>query len=176
MPNPNNIYEHFDKIPKVFRPYIKNFLTFLKEELNEDLISLILYGSVARSTWNKESDIDVLLIVSNKFFKQFNEQKISEITIKFYNKFREDNLYDDYKNHSIQILTLSINDLEKFRTLFYDIAIDGIIIYDTNNIGVELLTKYRKRIEKLGIKRIFLDKNDFYWKRKDIKFGEIIEL
>ena len=150
MPNPDNIYEFFDKIPIVFRQYLKSFLTFLKEELKGDLISLILYGSVARGTWNKESDIDVLLIVSNKFFKQFNEQKISEITIKFYNKCRESNLYDEYKNHSIQILTLSINELEKFRTLFYDIALDGITIYDTNNIGLDLLMNYRKRIEKLG--------------------------
>ena len=148
----------------------------LKEELKEDLISLILYGSVARVTWNRESDIDILLIISNKFFKQFNEQKISEITIKFYNKCREGNLYNEYKNHSIQILTLSINDLEKFRTLFYDLAVDGIIIYDTNNIGLELLIRYKKRIEKTVLKRIFLDKNNFYWERKDIEFGEIIEL
>jgi len=176
MPNPNNIYEFFEKIPKFFRDYLKSFLTYLKEELNKDLISLIIYGSVARGTWNRQSDIDLLLIVSNDFFNQFNEDKISEITINFYNKSREVNLYDNYKNHSIQILTLSKNDLKKFRTLFYDIALDGIIIYDKNNIGIDLLTRHRKRIEKMGLKRIFLDKNDFYWERKNIEFGEVIDL
>ena len=176
MPNPNNINKFFDKIPKFFRHYLKSFLSYLKEELNEDLISLIIYGSVARSTWNRESDVDVLLIVSNNYFNQFNEDKISEITINFYNKCREGSMYDNYINHSIQILTLSINDLDKFRTLFYDIAVDGIIIYDTNNIGLNLLMKYRNRIEKMGLKRIFLNKNDFYWERKDIEFGELIEL
>jgi predicted nucleotidyltransferase len=176
MPNPNKIYEHYTKIPKLFRQYLKDFLTLLKEELNDDLISLILYGSVSRGTSNSESDIDLLLIVSNGFFDQFNEDKISEITINFYNKYQEDNINDKYKSHPVQLLTLSINDLGKFRTLFYDIAVDGIIIYDTNKIGLELLTNYRNRIEKMGLKRIFLDKNDFYWKRKDIKFGEIIEL
>jgi hypothetical protein len=85
-------------------------------------------------------------------------------------------MYVDYKNHSIEILTLSKNELDTFRTLFYDIALDGIIIYDTNNIGLNLLNKFRKRIEKMGLKRIYLDENDFYWKRKDIKFGEIIDL
>ena len=176
MPNPNNIYEFFDKIPKFFRHYLKSFLTYFKKELNDDLVSLILYGSVARDTWNRESDIDVLLIVSNNYFNQFNEDKISEITINFYNKCREGIMHDKYKNHSIEILTLSINGLDKFRTLFYDIAVDGIIIYDTNNIGFNLLMKYRKRIEKMGLKRIYLDKNDFYWERKDIEFGELIEL
>ena len=176
MPNTNNIYENFDKIPKFFRDYLKIFLTFLKKELNEDLISLIIYGSVARDTWNNESDIDLLIIVSNNYFNQFNEVKISEITIDFYNECRKDCIYDNYINHSIEILTLSINDLDKFRTLFYDIAIDGIIIYDTNNISLKFLEEYQNRIKKMGLKRIFLDKNDFYWERKDIEFGEIIDL
>ena len=114
--------------------------------------------------------------MSNNYLNQFNEDKISEITINFYNKCREGSIYNNYINHSIENLTLSINGLDKFRTLFYDIAVDGINIYDTNNIGLELLKKYRKRIEKMGLKRIFLDKNDFYWERKDIEFGELIEL
>jgi uncharacterized protein len=170
------IQQGFSNVPKFFREYLKEYLNYIKERLKKDLISIILYGSVARGSWDKESDIDLLLILSNDYFEENDEYKISEILIDFYEKCRTKEVFEKYKYHTIQILSLSVNDLKKFRTLFYDIALDGIILYDPKDIGSKLITSYQKRIEEKDLKRIYINENDFYWKRKDIKFGEMIEL
>ncbi|MBD3254314.1 MAG: hypothetical protein GF383_04435 [Candidatus Lokiarchaeota archaeon] len=83
---------------------------------------------------------------------------------------------DFYLNHPIEIIPLTVSDLNQFGTLFYDIALDGIILYDKNKIGFKFLTKYKEKIKEKGLKRVYLGENDFYWKRKDIEFGEIVEL
>jgi len=170
------IKQGFSNVPNFFESYLITFFKYLKGRLKDDLISLILYGSIARETWHKESDIDLLLILSDDFFKKYNDYKISELIIDFYDKNRKNNLYKKYEFHTLQILSLSIEDLRKFRTLFYDIAIDGIILFDTKEVGLSLIEKYQKRIEEKALRRVYINENDFYWKRNDIKFGEIIEL
>lgn len=50
----------------------------LKDLLNERLISIILYGSVARGTDTNESDVDIAIIV-----KDAKSQSIQDILIDF---------------------------------------------------------------------------------------------
>lgn len=168
--------KNFSDVPKFFKEYLKSFFQFLKKRLNGYILSLILYGSVARSTWNEESDIDLLLILSNKFTKNFNDFRISKLTIEFYNKIYQSDLYKKMKFHPLSLMSLTKEELKRFRTLFYDIAIDGIILYDRKNIGLKFIEKYKKQIKKKNLKRVYLDEDDFYWERGDIKMGDIIEL
>lgn len=151
-----NSNQNLSDVPIEFKQYLQTFLEFFKKKLKDDLLSLILYGSVARGNWNEESDIDLLLIISNKFYKKFDNSKISEISIHFYNKTRDTSLYEEMLFHPLSILSLSLNQLESFRTLFYDIAVDGIIIYDPKDIGLKFLKKYRKRIKKKICKEFML--------------------
>ena len=53
---------------------------------------------------------------------------------------------------------------------------DGIIIYDKNKIGAKFIKKIRQRIKDKSLQRVFISDKNFYWKRKDVQFGEIIEL
>ncbi|TXT58781.1 MAG: putative Nucleotidyltransferase domain protein [Promethearchaeota archaeon] len=166
----------FSKVPRLFRNYVSSFFQFLKDKLRGEILSVILYGSIARKNWKRESDVDLLLIVSNKFIEKYESSKISQLTIHFYNEIFGSELYDMMKFHPLSILTLTKKQTKRFRTLFYDIAMDGIILYDPKNIGSKLIEKYKKRIKNKGLKRIYVENDNFYWKRKDVKTGEIIEL
>jgi len=170
------IKKNISEIPEFFRKYLKLYLQHLKKRINENLLSLILYGSVARDIWNEESDVDLFLILSNEFKKKNTDFDISKFTIEFYNEIYGTELYNKMKNHPLSILSLKKEESKRFRTLFYDIAIDGIILYDPKDIGIGFVEKYKKRINKKNLKRVFVDKNDFYWERGDIKRGDIIEL
>lgn len=171
------IYENLENIPFVFRNYLYNFLGKIKEVFKGKLLSMILFGSVARGKWTNQSDIDLFLIFSNNSLKHKKlERKLIDIILKF-EEINE--LLDQNGNNihaSIQPITLLLKDLDNFRTLFYDFAMDGKIIFDKNEIGLKFIKKIKKRIKSLGLKRIFIDDNDFYWKHKDVKFGEIIEI
>ena len=58
--------ENFDRVSYIFRDYLFNFVQFMKKKYEEDLLSIILFGSVARGKWNQESDIDLLMLFSNR--------------------------------------------------------------------------------------------------------------
>lgn len=169
--------QNFNQIHAVFRNYLQEYLTVLKDKFKNHLLSVILFGSVARGQWNKESDIDLLLILADETpsTPELN-QELTEITIDFETK----NVLLDAKGNilycPIKEVAFLVKELEHFRTLFYDISVDGIIIYDRFKVGKNFQEKIRNRITEKGLKRVDAGDNIFYWKHKAIKFGEIIEL
>lgn len=168
--------DNFERLPEYFQPYIKGFFEFLRNKLNENFLSLILYGSIARGTWKEESDIDLLLIISDETLEILEKSDILKGIVDFYLEFNFKKYDYNYSSNSIDLLILTSEELSTFRTLFYDIALDGIILYDKEDMGFNLISCYRNRIKEKRLKRVFLDLDDFYWKRQDIKFGDIFEL
>jgi len=169
--------QNFNQIPVVFRNYLQDYITILKENFKEHLLSVILFGSVARGQWKRESDIDLLVIFTNELMDTAElNQKLTRITIKFESEMI---LLDANSNAlfcPIKEIAFTLKELERFRTFFYDVSIDGILMYDCYNIGKKFKERIQHRIIEKGLKRINTGNNGFYWKRKDIKFGEIIEL
>lgn len=54
----------------LFNEIVKGIVEILKDEI----ISIILYGSVARGTENSESDIDIALIIKNRLSIEKREE------------------------------------------------------------------------------------------------------
>ena len=77
-------YENYDRVPYIFRNYLNSYVSLLKKKFNNNLISVILYGSVARGKWTYESDIDLLLIFSDEIvnLSGFNKT-LTNITVTF---------------------------------------------------------------------------------------------
>ena len=168
--------EDFDRVSYIFRDYLYNFVKLMKENYKEDLLSIILFGSVARGKWNNESDIDIFIIFTNKSsIRTAINNRLTKIISDYERKSKLRNSKGDRLFSTIQDISLVLKDLHTFRTIFYDIAMDGIILFDRNQTGFQFLKKIKKRIEEKGLRRIFIKENDYYWERK-VKFGEIIEL
>jgi len=168
--------EDFDRVSYIFRDYLYNFVKLMKENYEEGLLSIILFGSVARGKWNNESDIDLFIIFTNKSsLRTTISKRLTKIISDYERKSKLRNSKGDRLFSTIQDITLVLKDLHTFRTIFYDIAMDGIILFDRNQTGFQFLKKIKKRIEEKGLRRIFIKENDYYWERK-VKFGEIIEL
>lgn len=55
---------------ELFNEIVKGIVEILKDEI----ISIILYGSVARGTENSESDIDIALIIKNRLSIEKREE------------------------------------------------------------------------------------------------------
>ncbi len=56
--------KNIEKIPhRCFAPVIEKYCGILGKLLGDRLVSVMLFGSVARGEWDRDSDIDILVIV-----------------------------------------------------------------------------------------------------------------
>ncbi|MCD6101157.1 MAG: nucleotidyltransferase domain-containing protein [Candidatus Marinimicrobia bacterium] len=136
----------------------------LQGELGRNLISLVVFGSTARGTAEKESDIDILLIVENE--KEARE-KYLEIKLKL------------EKAYSPQFYSI-ISTEAKLRDnpyILLDMIDDSVVLYDPEKRFQNLISHLRKKLKALGAKRIWIDNDTWYWDLKpDWKPGEVVEV
>ncbi len=66
-------------VPKKRKQIAKEFAGMVIKRFGDKIEKIILFGSVARDDYNKDSDIDVLVVVKGDSFKM--QRMISEIVI-----------------------------------------------------------------------------------------------
>ncbi|MEM2850174.1 MAG: nucleotidyltransferase domain-containing protein [Candidatus Bathyarchaeia archaeon] len=171
--------ENVEKIPHMyFAPLIKRYCEILSNLLKGRLVSVMLFGSVARGDWNRNSDIDVL-VVADGWDDEPVWNRIRELR-KAKEKLEESLEYQEALRVGywpiIQNYPLSVKEAKRFNRIYLDAVIDGIILYDKDNFLTRLLQSLREKLEEMGSVRIMLPSRKFYWVLKDLKAGEVITL
>ena len=100
------------------------FVERVKENQGDNLLKIILFGSVARGEANEDSDIDVLVILKNRNSKESCDIRSIIINVEDYMK-HDNNAY-------LQSLTLSEEESNGlgFYSLMCNVNMEGVIIYD----------------------------------------------
>jgi HEPN domain-containing protein/predicted nucleotidyltransferase len=106
----------------------------------------VLFGSLAKGSHDRDSDID-LLVVAENINPRLHRRKKEILALKH-----------SLPGKALDILLLSpkevISNFTNHNPLFLDIAQDGIIIKDERNFLRDLINKTRKYIEAKSIKRL----------------------
>jgi len=145
-----------EHIPLKYKEALSELLAFLKDKLRENLISVVVFGSVARGTFKEHSDVD-LLVVSRNFPKKLVDRidlfvdKTFEISMKY--------------GINISIIPLKIDEAQSTQPIYLDMAYEGIILYDRDNFIEKKLNDLRKKLEKMGAERVPY-KRGYFWKLK----------
>ncbi|MEQ9713913.1 MAG: nucleotidyltransferase domain-containing protein [Candidatus Asgardarchaeum sp.] len=171
--------KNIERIPhKIYSGLLERYCKILCEHFGEKLIGVALFGSIARGDWNKDSDIDLLIIV-DKWDKKLVWERIRELR-KLKKILKET---EEFKNALskgyfpiIQHYPLSKEEAKRFHRVYIDICIDGIILYEKENFLTKTMEKIRQKLLNLGAKRIEIPNKGYYWVLADIKAGEVIEL
>ncbi|MGB9716998.1 MAG: nucleotidyltransferase domain-containing protein [Thermoproteota archaeon] len=138
------------------------------------LTSLAVYGSVARGTAGNNSDID-LLIVSNDFSGSIGRR----IDLLFQLERRLEDELAWLRRHGVytgfSFYPLTEEEASKKPLLFIDMVEDAVILYDKDRFLERILTEFKAELLRLGAKRVFIDRENWYWDLKpDYRFGEEI--
>jgi len=167
-----------EKIPhKIYSSLLEKYCKILYEHFGSKLVGVALFGSIARGDWNKNSDIDLLVVVENWDEKPVWE-RIREL-IKLKKRLRETEEYKKAVKEGyfpiIQHYPLSLKEATKFHRIYIDMCLDGIILYERNKFLTKLLEKVRQKLSQHGARRITVPGKGYYWILADLKAGEVIE-
>lgn len=139
--------------------------------LGPRLVSLVLFGSVARGDARESSDID-LLVVAEGFPRSLRDRRRP--------------LLDAWERlrhaHSLpavewNLVTKSPEEASYHSPLYLDIVEEGILVVDRDGFFEHVLAEMRARMQELGSRRVFLADGSWYWDLKpDFRFGEVVEI
>jgi len=140
------------------------------------LISLVVFGSVARGVWKANSDIDLLLVLSNLPAGRFNQIREFEPV--------ESLLQDRIEECRSAGWNVDLSPVFKTPAhvlhgspLFLDMTQESLILIDRNDLVKDRLVLMQKRMEALKSKRVWHGHDAWTWILKpDFHVGEAIIL
>jgi hypothetical protein len=141
-----------------------------------DLSSFAVYGTVARGAAKENSDVDIL-VVSDDFVGSFGSR--IERLLGVEGRLREELAWLRKRGvyTSLSFYPLREEEAKRVPLLFLDLTEEAVILYDKNRFLERVLTDFKAKLLRLGAKRVFIDKEHWYWDLKpDYKFGEEIPL
>ena len=160
--------EHFDKFVKRLSEEVEDFY-------QERLVTVAVFGSVARQTATIESDIDLLIVATD--LPRGRVKRVSEfIAIESRLKKEIKELEGSGIHTWLSPVIKTPEEVLSGSLLFLDMIFDGLILYDRNDFFKNFLNSFKERLQSLGAKRI-VQGDRWYWDLKpDYRKGEIFEI
>ena len=154
-----------DKVQqKEYIPLISAIASRLIERYNGRLVSIVVFGSVARGKATSESDLD-LLVVTKDLPERYSE-RVSQFV----------ELLDDVKEVklwlwkekgifcNIEVLILTPEEAQEFQPLYLDMVEDSIIIYDRTDFFKSVLEKVAEKLRELRAEKEALPGDRWFWR------------
>jgi predicted nucleotidyltransferase len=139
--------------------------------LGDRLVSLVLFGSVARGQARPASDID-LLVVAEGFPRSLAERRRPLLA-----SWEVVRAARGLPAVEWNLVTKSPEEARVRSPLYLDIVEDGILLLDRGGFFAAVLEGMRERMRILGSRRVHLEDGSWYWDLKPgFRFGEVVEL
>jgi len=167
-----------DTIPHpTFRAVLKRFCEDLLNHYGDNLIGLLLFGSVAIGKWGKDSDIDLLVVL--RTFKRNRRETMREL-LEIRGDLKRTQEYQDSVAKGyypiIEIYPLELEESKRFRRMYLDALTEGIVIFERESFLTNLIREFEERLRKIGARRIEMPGVGHYWVLGNLKAGEVLDL
>jgi len=141
----------------------------------ERLVSLAVFGSVARGTMRHDSDIDLLLVVDGlPRGRMASVREFEAVEIQLTSQLRE--AAEKGVHTTLSPVLKTPEDLANGSPLFLDMTIEVLILHDRNGLLPAYLQQLQERLAALG-SRWIRKCGGYYWLLKpDLKPGEDFSL
>ncbi len=163
-------------VSDVYRAYAEDIAAILLHDWGDSLVSVVLYGSVARGDAGPLSDVDLVIVREEVPRGAFDRRDMFREAIKEIEEFKYVAPGADYPPFITSVIKGRV-EAEYHSPLYLDITEDGILLYEKDGFFEGILDEMRTRMAELGSKRVWLADGSWYWDLKpDYKFPEIFEI
>lgn len=141
----------------------------------ENLVSVVLYGSAARGTARRDSDIDVL-VIAERLPERWHERldlfrKAAEALEPEFGRLRKEGYWVDFSP-----LVWTREEAQHTSRLYLDMTLEETILFDRGGFFAGVLSRLRARLAGLGAVRRQVGRK-WYWDLKpDYRYGETFEI
>lgn len=163
-----------EHLKEPYRNLIDSTLKRLIEVFGEKLVSLVIYGSVARGDFRKGSDVDMLVIIEelpksrlerSRLFVERVEKNLDPLL---------DKLYEEGYYITLTPIIKTVEEAKHISPIYLDMVEDAVIVYDRGEFFRKVLDKLSDKLKELNAERVYVGKK-WYWRlKKDFEFGEVI--
>ena len=170
----------FESVPQtVFLPLLRRYLEILKAHLGEDLITVILYGSLARGEAElHKSDIDLYVVA--RYWPCFFNHRF-EILEDVFKELEATKEYREALSKELHVsfseYPLTIEEALRHGPLDLEVYADGIVLYDRGGFADRKFSELESKLNRIGAKQKDMGKRKRLWILKPkVEFGEVIEI
>lgn len=160
-----------------YRVLLKAFVDLVQQALGKQVVSVVVYGSVARGTARPNSDVDVLLVLREApdgYWRRL--QPLLPILRELRKRPCWKELEERGLTPFVSVLVLSLEEAKENRYLYLDMIEEAKILVDQGGFFQCKLESLRRRLEELGAKKIRRN-GEWYWDLKpDLKLGDEVIL
>ena len=160
-----------------YRDLAAEYTRMVKAYFGDRLVSICLFGSVARGEASPESDIDVLTIVE-RLPKDYG-LRIRE-TNRIHASLRKGQAYQRLRSNGrsafISDVYLTPEEVRSHPPILLDITGDGIVVYDREGFLSGVLADIRERLRQLGARRVGAKKGYYWILKPDLRPTEVVEI
>ncbi|MGC8849398.1 MAG: nucleotidyltransferase domain-containing protein [Candidatus Bathyarchaeia archaeon] len=160
------------------RGLLGELLRLLMEAFGESLVSVVVFGSVARGKPKPGSDIDLLVVARNMPKGMMDRMELmAKLMIKLEGTDVNRKLRERGVSAWVQFHPLKPEEAKLHRPIYLDMVDDAVILLDRDGFIENILMGLKKRLRALKAKRVYLGDGSWFWDLKpDIKRGEVVEI
>lgn len=149
-----------------YKPLLDCFVASVEEILGDSVLSVVLYGSVARGNATTESDVDLLLVLE-KAPPVFRER--IQLLLPILRHLRRRACWAELVAQRIfpspNVVILSRREADQNLPLYLDMIEEARILLDRGHFFSHRLDKLQDRLRQLGARKIRRD-SGWYWDLK----------
>ena len=162
---------------QTYKPLLDDFVSLVQQSMATQVISIVLYGSVARGEARAESDVDLLLVLEEA--APVYRERLQHL-LPILRRLRQQPSWKKLESRhifpSLSVVIFSREEADQNRLLYLDMIEDARILLDQGGVFRHRLNLLHDRLRALGARKIRRGEG-WYWDLKpDLKSDEVLVL